>query len=80
MQIKTKVDDVPDALLNYRDAAALLRLKVGTLYSLVHSKQIPHLRLGRRIVRFQLADLREWLAAHRVESCGVATARHGGEK
>lgn len=52
--------------LNYADAAAYLRLPVNTLYSLVSRKQIPHHRLGPRLVRFRLADLNAWLEARAV--------------
>lgn len=59
--------NTPDHLLTYAEAAALLKLKPGTLYSLVHHKQVPHVRLGRRIVRFQRAALLDWLESRVVE-------------
>ncbi len=52
--------------LTYRQAAALLGLKLGTLYALVATKRIPHVRLGPRLVRFSLTALREWLDARTV--------------
>jgi len=41
-----------DQLLTYADAARLLNLRLGTLYALVSRKEIPHVRLGKRLVRF----------------------------
>ena len=52
--------------LNYRDAAALLGVPVGTLYAWVARQQVPHIRLGRRLVRFDAGELETWLAAHKV--------------
>jgi excisionase family DNA binding protein len=36
-------------------------LSRGTLYSMVCRKQIPHTRLGGRLVRFSRTALREWM-------------------
>jgi len=54
-------------LLNYEQAAKRLGLKIGTLYALVSTKKIPHIRLSKRIVRFDATALDAWLAAHTVE-------------
>lgn len=40
----------------------------GTLYSLVHQRRIPHIRVSRRMVRFRRAELRAWLDARTVEA------------
>ncbi len=53
--------------LNYSQAAALLGVPKGTLYSLVHQHRIPHIRLGARFVRFDEDRLRAWMGQHRVE-------------
>ena len=53
--------------LDYSQAAALLGIKVGTLYALVHHKRIPHIRLGKRFVRFDKDRLRAWMREHYVE-------------
>ena len=55
-------------LLGYKDAANELGLPIGTLYSLVSRRCIPHVRLGRRLVRFDQAQLAAWVAKHRVEA------------
>ncbi|MCB9489876.1 MAG: helix-turn-helix domain-containing protein [Deltaproteobacteria bacterium] len=57
----SSVNTVPE-LLNYEEAAKLLRFKVPTLYSLVSRKQIPHIRLSGRSVRFDRDVLLQWLA------------------
>ncbi len=56
------------AVVNYREAAELLGVPVGTLHSWVHRKAIPHLRFGRRLVRFEVDALRMWVASRRVET------------
>jgi excisionase family DNA binding protein len=67
-----------DELLTYSEAAKMLNLKLGTLYCLVAQSRVPHVRLGRRLVRFSRAELDEWLRQHRVEppadSVGPRTA------
>ena len=55
-------------LLNYDQAAALLNVAKGTLYSKVCRKEIPHRRLSPRLVRFDAEELRAWIAAHAVKA------------
>ena len=52
--------------LNYREAARLLGIPVGTLRSMVCRRQVPHIRISPRIVVFDVAALEEWIAARRV--------------
>ncbi len=54
-------------LLTYDQAAAILNVAVGTLYAKVSRKQIPHRRLSGRLVRFDEAELKAWIAAHAVK-------------
>lgn len=63
-------------LWRYRDAARFLGVSPATVRGLVARRAIPHLRIGRRIVLFDPAQLREWLAAHAVEP--TRPARSGG--
>ena len=56
-----------DDVLTYRQVAAMLGVTLGTLYSLVSRKRIPHIRIGRRLVRFSRARISAWLAAAEVE-------------
>jgi excisionase family DNA binding protein len=53
--------------VNYVDAAAFLGIKVTTLRSMVHRKQVPHIRLGPQLVVFDLDVLSEWLRGCSVE-------------
>jgi excisionase family DNA binding protein len=55
----------PD-LLTYPQASNLLNLKMGTLYALVAQNRIPHVRLGRRLVRFSRAAIQSWIAQRAV--------------
>lgn len=54
--------------LSYQEVHEEFNLPLGTLYSLVSRQQIPHHRLGKRLVRFNRPDLLAWLAANR---CGA---------
>ena len=53
-------------LLTYAEAAELTSLPLGTLYHRVSKKEIPHLRLGRRLVRFDAEEITRWLKAQEV--------------
>ncbi len=61
MKIEKASNEVENELLSYADAARFLGMAKGTLYSLVHDKRIPHVRLGARLVRFSRAALGAWL-------------------
>jgi excisionase family DNA binding protein len=49
-------------LLTSDEAARLLRVPRSTLYELVRSRGLPHVRIGDRALRFMRADLEEWIA------------------
>lgn len=51
-------------MLDYTSAAEFLGVKVGTLYSMVSRGQVPHTRIGRRLVRFPRPALEAWLGEH----------------
>ena len=55
-------------LLSYEEASSFLNVPINSLYSLVCKKRIPHLRLGRRFVRFSKRELQEWLNTHRIKA------------
>ena len=55
-----------NALITYDEAAKRLGLTLGTLYALVHTGRIPHVRLGKRLVRFRPAELERWLESNSV--------------
>lgn len=53
--------------LNYQQVSILLAIKRNTLYSMVHRNQIPHYRLGPRMVRFSETELLQWLQERHVK-------------
>lgn len=55
-----------DDLLTYAEVRKLTGFKLGTLYSMVKRREIPHVRLGRRLVRFRRAEIDRWLKGHAV--------------
>ena len=61
----------PKELITYEEAAELLGLAKGTVYAMVHQNRLPHIRLGRRLVRFDPVELRAFVEAHRVEARSV---------
>ena len=50
-----------EPLLDADEAARLLRVPRSTLYELVRSRGLPHVRIGRRGLRFTRADLARWI-------------------
>jgi excisionase family DNA binding protein len=50
-----------EPLLDANEAARLLRVPRSTLYELVRSQGLPHVRIGRRGLRFTRADLARWI-------------------
>lgn len=58
---------MPDArlltepLLDAREVATLLHVPRSTLYELVRSRGLPHVRIGRRGLRFTRTDLERWV-------------------
>ena len=69
---------IEDELLTYKAAAAWLGLKPGTIYSMVSRREIPHVRLGKRLVRFSRAELDAWLRARSVAVAPASAARGQG--
>ena len=49
------------------DAAAFLRVSVRSLYQMVYRREIPYLKIGRRL-RFRSADLEGWLREKEVRT------------
>jgi excisionase family DNA binding protein len=57
--------DMPETLneplLDASEAARLLNVPRATIYELVRSRGLPHVRIGVRGLRFKRADLQEWI-------------------
>ena len=49
----------PDRLLDINEAAALLQVKAGTLYSWVSKDKVPYRKVGS-LVRFHRGELMDW--------------------
>jgi excisionase family DNA binding protein len=64
-------DLLAEPLLDANDAARLLRVPRSTLYELVRSRDLPHMRVGRGL-RFTRQDLGIWLASN---SYGLGATR-----
>lgn len=56
-----------EALWNVAEVGAFLNASREAIYKLVERKQIPHIRLGRKIV-FDPVRIRKWLETHTVEA------------
>lgn len=54
-------------LMTYDQASKFLNFKLGTLYAFVSQGRVPHVRLGRRVVRFSRAALEAWLSERTVQ-------------
>lgn len=56
-------------LLTVREAARRLKVSEGCIYSLIASRQLPHIRVGcgRGRIRIREDDLNGYLAERRVE-------------
>jgi excisionase family DNA binding protein len=54
-------DLLAEPLLDAHEAAKLLHVQRSTLYELVRSQGLPHVRIGRRGLRFTRADLSRWV-------------------
>lgn len=50
-----------EPLLDAAEAARLLHVPRSTLYELVRSRGLPHVRIGRRGLRFTRTDLARWV-------------------
>lgn len=59
-----------DEKVRYQGAVKITGLSVATLYSMVSRRQIPHIRLGKRLVVFSVAELQDWMNRRRVEVGG----------
>lgn len=68
----TAVD--PTRFLTYAEVSARLGIKVETLYVMVHRGSIPHVRLSRRMVRFEPRVLDAWVAEHRMPTADTPRA------
>lgn len=52
---------------SYQDVEDRFGIPSATLYSMVSKKQIPHIRIGPRHIKFDLDELDLWFDSKRVE-------------
>ncbi len=50
-----------DQLLTAQEVAALLRVRSAYVYELARNRALPCVRIGRRIVRFRIEDVRSYI-------------------
>lgn len=48
-------------LLKIDEVADLLQVKKTTIYSLVHQKRIPYIKISHKILRFRQSEIEAWL-------------------
>jgi len=58
---RANIASLTEPLLNADEAAQLLHVPRSTLYELVRSRHLPHVRVGRGL-RFTRADLAQWVS------------------
>ena len=63
----------PHELLTLEEIAALLKVSKSWIYERTRKGTIPHLKLGKYL-RFPLADLLVWIAAHGRSTVNVPPA------
>lgn len=64
--LKQFKSDLPD-ILNIREAAAFLKLKITTLYEKTSRKIIPHFKKGNKLY-FNKNELEEWIKKGKVKT------------
>jgi excisionase family DNA binding protein len=64
------------SLLKAREVAALLNVPDQTVYQWVSQRKIPHYKIGKS-VRFDPAEIAEWLRGRKVEASPSAKAALG---
>lgn len=64
--LKNLKSDLPD-ILNIREAASFLKLKIATLYEKTSLKVIPHFKKGNKLY-FKRKELEEWIKSGKVKT------------
>ena len=54
-------------LMTISDLCEYLNCKPSYVYRLTYERKIPHIKLGRRTLRFDPRQINEWLADNRIE-------------
>jgi excisionase family DNA binding protein len=64
------LQQLAEPLLDANEAARLLHVPRSTLYELVRSRGLPHVRVGRRL-RFTRDDLGRWVSENTYAGRGI---------
>ena len=71
--------DPDPVLVTAREAARMLAVSERTLWTLADSGELPRVPIGPRGYRFDVADLRAWIAAQKAKATAERAARAAGE-
>ena len=71
--------DPDPVLVTAREAAKMLAVSERTLWTLADSGALPRVPIGPRCYRYDVADLRTWIAARKAEAAAERAARAAGE-
>ena len=61
LKLKTNLPDI----LNIKEAAAFLKIKISTLYEKTSKKIIPHFKKGNKLY-FNSSELQEWIKTGKI--------------
>jgi len=64
-----KNDQAEHRLLTVKDASGWLGLSAFTIYSWAQGRNLPHYKIGKRVM-FSKVELQRWLEEHRVTEAG----------
>jgi excisionase family DNA binding protein len=74
-------DKVEVRYLTYSELSELYNIPIGTLHSWVHTRRIPHVRLGPRMVRFDRSAVEAFLRDRVVDPAdGTVSKPDGGQR
>ena len=71
--------DPDPVLVTAREAAKMLAVSERTLWTLADSGALPRVPIGPRGYRYDVADLRAWIATRKAEAEAERAARAAGE-
>lgn len=67
-QYQVPKDSINEDFLSSEQAAAFLKIKLGTVYAKAERGELPFCKVGKRKLLFAKADLDNYLASRRVKS------------
>jgi len=58
---KTTTKEKMKTLVNIDDVAKYLNIKKRTIYKYVQENYIPHIKINKKVIRFEIAKIDNWL-------------------